>query len=134
MCNVLRQASRAVTRLYDEELRTVGIRVTQYSLLRAIARLGEVQQGELGTVAHLDQTTITRNIRPLVDAGWVAVSKGQDQREKRIAITKKGKAMLAKARPCWERAQSRTKALVSKEAWNLLLEVLPETTARVAEK
>ena len=34
LCGALRQASRAVSRLYDEELRGVGLRTTQYSLLR----------------------------------------------------------------------------------------------------
>ncbi len=32
LCNALRQASRAVSRLYDEELRGVGLRTTQYLL------------------------------------------------------------------------------------------------------
>src|SRR3954453_21858810 len=32
LCGVLRQASRAVTRIYDEELRGTGLRVTQYTL------------------------------------------------------------------------------------------------------
>jgi hypothetical protein len=29
LCNALRQADRAVSRLYDEELRGVGLRTTQ---------------------------------------------------------------------------------------------------------
>jgi hypothetical protein len=36
LCNALRQATRAVSRLYDEELRGVGLRTTQYSLLRNV--------------------------------------------------------------------------------------------------
>ena len=43
-CNALRQASRAVSRLYDEELRGVGLRTTQYSLLRQLSRSGEVRR------------------------------------------------------------------------------------------
>src|SRR5262249_15542675 len=34
LCNALRQASRAVSRLYDQELRGEGLRTTQFSLLR----------------------------------------------------------------------------------------------------
>jgi hypothetical protein len=37
LCNSLRQASRAVSRLYDDELRGVGLRTTQYSLLVTLA-------------------------------------------------------------------------------------------------
>jgi len=42
LCGALRQASRAVSRLYDEELRSIGLRTTQYSLLRDLSRVGEV--------------------------------------------------------------------------------------------
>jgi len=70
-CNALRQASRAVSRLYDEELRGVGLRSTQYSLLRQLSRSGEVRQRDLGGLASLDETTLTRNLRPLMKrGGW----------------------------------------------------------------
>src|SRR6266852_6969216 len=112
LCNALRQASRAVSRLYDEELRGVGLRTTQYSLLRAMARAGQVRQGDLGGLTHLEETTLTRNLRPLVAAGWVSVRSGDDRREKLVRITKAGTAKLAEARPAWERAQKRMQALL----------------------
>src|SRR5262245_26881786 len=71
LCNALRQASRAVSRLYDQELRGVGLRTTQYSLLCHLRRTGEVRQRDLGGLTSLDETTLTRNLRPLIDAGWV---------------------------------------------------------------
>src|SRR5262245_14189511 len=92
LCNALRQAARAVSRLYDEELRGVGLRTTQYSLLRVLARAGQVRQGDLSERASLDETTLTRNLRPLVDAGWIAVRSGADRREKLVTITKGGTA------------------------------------------
>ena len=42
-CNALRQASRAVSRLYDEELRGIGLRITQLSLLRVLAPWSAVE-------------------------------------------------------------------------------------------
>src|SRR6266542_594237 len=116
LCNALRQASRAVSRLYDEELRGVGLRTTQYSLLRVLARAGEVRQGDLSELASLDETTLTRNLRRLVKAGWIAVRRGDDRREKLVTITKAGTAKLAEARPAWER----------EETWQSLLAILPE--------
>src|SRR5438874_8726599 len=92
LCNALRQASRAVSRLYDEELRGVGLRTTQYSLLRTLARAGQVRQGDLSGLTSLDETTLTRNLRPLVAAGWVAVRSGEDRREKLVTITAAGTA------------------------------------------
>jgi uncharacterized protein len=40
LCNALRQATRAVSRLYDEELCGVGLRTTQNSLLRRLSAAG----------------------------------------------------------------------------------------------
>ena len=99
LCGALRQASRAVSRLYDEELRGVGLRTTQYSLLRVLARAGQVRQGDLSGLTSLDETTLTRNLRPLLDARWIAVRSGDDRREKLVTITKAGTAKLAEARP-----------------------------------
>jgi DNA-binding MarR family transcriptional regulator len=132
LCNALRQASRVVSRLYDEELRRVGLRTTQYSLLCALARAGQARQGDLSGLTSLDETTLTRNLRPLVDAGWVAIRSGDDRREKLVTLTEAGTAKLAEARPAWERAQSRMQALVPEGVWRGLMAVLPKV-ARLTE-
>jgi DNA-binding MarR family transcriptional regulator len=122
----LRQASRAVSRLYDEELRGVGLRTTQFSLLRHLRRAGAVRQRDLGGLTALDETTLTRNLRPLINKGWVAARPGEDRREKWLTITPKGVALLDAACPAWERAQARMQALLPEETWQKLLAVLPE--------
>src|SRR5262249_40228723 len=104
LCNTLREASRAVSRLYDEELRGIGLRTTQYSLLRLLHRSGEVRQRDLAELTRHDETTLTRNLRPLVEARWIAVRTGDDRREKWHKITAAGVAKLDEARPAWERA------------------------------
>ena len=86
----------------------------------------EVRQGDLSGLTLLDETTLTRNLRPLVDASWIAVRSGDDRREKLVTITKAGTAKLAAARPAWERAQTRMQALLPEGAWQRLLAMLPE--------
>jgi DNA-binding MarR family transcriptional regulator len=125
LCNALRQATRAVSRLYDEELREVGLRTTQFSLLRYLKHLGAVRQRDLGALTSLDETTLTRNLRLLIDAGWVAIDAGQDRREKLVRLTEVGAAKLSKARPAWERAQERMRSRLSKGDWSSLLDRLP---------
>jgi DNA-binding MarR family transcriptional regulator len=49
----------------------------------------------------LDETTLTRTLRPLIDAGRVAIGLGEEWREKRLVVTEAGDAMLAEARPAW---------------------------------
>jgi DNA-binding MarR family transcriptional regulator len=132
LCNALRQASRAVTRLYDDELRSVGLRTTQYSLLRYLNRFGAVRQRDLGASTSLDETTLTRNLRPLIDAGWVTADPGEDRREKLVSLTSAGSAKLAKALPAWERAQERMRSRLPKAQWSDLLALLPDL-ARLAD-
>jgi DNA-binding MarR family transcriptional regulator len=126
LCNALRQASRAVSRLYDQELRGVGLRTTQYSLLSLLHRSGEVRQGDLGPLTVLDETTLSRTLRPLVRRGWVAVCAGKDRRERLVSITEAGTATLANARPAWERAQERFQSSLPRGVWENHMSVLPE--------
>jgi DNA-binding MarR family transcriptional regulator len=133
LCNALRQATRAVSRLYDEELRDVGLRTTQYSLLRRLNAAGEVRQRDLGGLTYLDETTLTRNLRPLIEPGWVAIRPGQDRREKLVRLTDAGAAKLQEALPAWERAQERVRSCLAKGTWSSLLDVLPELT-RLADE
>jgi DNA-binding MarR family transcriptional regulator len=128
LCNALRQATRAVSRLYDEELRGVGLRTTQYSLLRRLSAAGEVRQRDLGGLTSLDETTLTRNLRPLIDAGWVSIRPGEDRREKLVRLTDAGAAKLHEARLAWERAQERMRSRLSEGIWSSLLDLLPELT------
>jgi DNA-binding MarR family transcriptional regulator len=128
LCNALRQATRAVSRLYDEELRGAGLRTTPYSLLRRLRAAGEVRQRDLGGLTSLDETTLTRNLRPLIDASWVAIRPGDDRREKLVRLTDAGAAKLREARPAWERAQERLCSRLPKEIWASLLDLLPELT------
>jgi DNA-binding MarR family transcriptional regulator len=111
----------------------VGLRTTQYSLLRYLSRFGEVRQRDLGGLTSLDETTLTRNLRPLIDAGWVAIGSGEDRREKLVRLTAAGAAKLEKALPAWERAQQRMRSRLPTTAWSSLLAALPDL-ARLADE
>jgi DNA-binding MarR family transcriptional regulator len=128
LCNALRQATRAVSRLYDEELRRAGLRTTQYSLLRRLRGAGEIRQRDLGELTSLDETTLTRNLRPLIHAGWVAIRPGEDRREKLIQLTDAGEAKLQEARPAWVSAQQRLRSQMPERTWSNLLHLLTELT------
>lgn len=132
MCYALRQASRAVSRLYDEELRAVGLRTTQFSLLHALRRSGELRQRDLAERTLHDETSLTRSLRPLVEAGWVTARTGDDRREKWFRITADGEAKLAEARHAWERAQQRVRSLLPEGAWRGLMETLPKVARLTA--
>jgi DNA-binding MarR family transcriptional regulator len=133
LCAALRQASRSVTRIYDAELRGTGLRATQHSLLRLLGRAGEVRQGDLGEVASLDETTLTRSLRPLEKSGWVTIRAGADRREKLVAITDAGKAKIEQTRPAWSRAQERMRRALPGGTWDALFAALPDVTKAASE-
>jgi DNA-binding MarR family transcriptional regulator len=134
LCTALRQASRAVTRIYDAELRGAGLRSTQYSLLGLLGRVGEVRQGDLGAMAALDETTLTRNLRPLERSGWVTTRAGADRREKLVAITNAGKEKIEQARLAWSRAQGRMRKALPAGTWDSLFAALAEVSKAATGK
>jgi DNA-binding MarR family transcriptional regulator len=117
-----------VTRIYDAELRGTGLRSTQHSLLRLLDRVGEVRQGDLGEMASLDETTLTRTLRPRQKSGWVTVRVGSDRREKLVAITEAGRTTMEQARPAWARAQERMRKVLPDGVWDSLFAALPQVT------
>lgn len=101
----LRQLMRRVARLYDAELAQVGLKTTQFSLLTALDKLGPAAPGELARALRLQPSTLTRNLQPLVAAGWVAQGPGADGRSRRVVLTDAGRAKRAEARLRWKNAQ-----------------------------
>src|SRR5260370_8447716 len=65
VCSTLRMVTRAVTQLYDDVLRPSGLRVTQFSILATIARVGEANLRQLEHTLAIDQTTLTRSLHLL---------------------------------------------------------------------
>ncbi len=110
-CFRLRSLTRRVTQLYDQALAPSGLTVTQYSLLAHVQRHdGAPTVSELAQLLFTDRTTLTRNLRPLADAGLVKVAGGADARSKAVVVTKKGGDALRAARPLWQEAQVRMRS------------------------
>ncbi len=101
----LRQLLRAVARHYDAEMSRAGLKGTQYSLLSKVATLEPVQPVELARQMGLDASTLTRNLRVLIDLGWLEQGPGADARSRLIRITPAGRAKRAEAQRCWKKAQ-----------------------------
>ncbi|MET0791414.1 MAG: MarR family winged helix-turn-helix transcriptional regulator [Polyangiaceae bacterium] len=107
-CLALRQATRQITQLYDEELAAVDLRVTQYSLLSVLDRHGPTTLNELARALVMDRSTLGHNLRPLERAGLVSLAfDPEDKRARRLALSARGRTKLKAARPHWQRAQAR---------------------------
>src|SRR2546422_6098131 len=105
-CFRLRSLTRRVTRLYDQALAPSGLTVTQYSLLARALRQGAAPTlSELAQQLFTDRTTLTRNLKPLANAGLVKVGDGADARSKAVLVTAKGRGAPRAALPLWRGAR-----------------------------
>lgn len=106
-CAAVRSAARAVTRAYDEILRPLQLRMTQYSILIKVSKEGQLALSELAERMVMDRTTLARNIKPLEREGWMTMAVGADRRERLLSVTPAGLTVLDQARPLWQSATRR---------------------------
>ncbi len=128
MCASFRRASRALTQLYEEALRPLGLRATQFTILQALSQTGEISQGELGRVLAIDSTTLTRTLRIMIREEWIANRRGQDRRERLLRLAKDGRHQFNRALPLWEKAQMHLRHQLGDKRWHDLLKLINETT------
>jgi DNA-binding MarR family transcriptional regulator len=124
-CFNIRKAARKITQDYDRALVPARLLATQFSLLAVLA--GEGKDGlPMTRLAHrlgMDRTTLTRNLRRVERAKWVAVRIGEDPRERLVALTASGRKKLAHALPYWQAAQHRTAKRLGRAGFTELLDV-----------
>jgi DNA-binding MarR family transcriptional regulator len=115
----LRKASRRISQFYDLALAPVGIKSTQYSILSEVERgnaAGPVTMCELAAAMVMDRSTLGHNLRPLERDELVVLRLSQDDRRKRhVELTRRGRALLQRARRLWRRAEGRFETIFGKE-------------------
>jgi DNA-binding MarR family transcriptional regulator len=111
----LRQLVRRVSQRYDAEVGKAGLKTTQYSLLSHVLRLGPVRPGDLAAAMTMDASTLTRNLKPMLAAGWLQMSAGADGRSRLVHITDAGRDKRAEAQRHWKAAQEGLNQLLGVE-------------------
>ncbi|MFM1991622.1 MAG: MarR family transcriptional regulator [Pseudomonadota bacterium] len=127
-CLLLKRTTRLVTQRYDDHLRPAGLRVGQFSLLATLRHADGLAMGELAERMSMDRTTLTRSLKPLVDAGWIeAAPDPADRRRMRLGLTAAGRAALRAAVPLWREAQRALRERVGAERMHALHASLDDT-------
>lgn len=104
-CLRMRKASRFVTQFYDQKLKRVGLRITQFSILSLIATDSKKTMITIAEELLMDRTTLTRGLSILLKNGLIEQAKDNDSRKKIMKLTDKGKRILDKAIPLWLEAE-----------------------------
>jgi DNA-binding MarR family transcriptional regulator len=130
-CLAIRQAARHVSQFYDRQLAASGLRASQFSILRKLARLGPLSINELAGMMVMERTAMGRALRPLERDGLIAVGAGRDRRTRALRLTPAGEARLAAAEARWREAQQQFEETVGGEASAALRETLARVIAVV---
>ena len=85
-----RLISRVMTNIFDEELRPLGLVSSQHTLLGSIMRMGLATRAEIGRANHIDRSTLTRNLKVMMEAGWIEEVAGQVRLRYRRGIPERG--------------------------------------------
>ena len=104
LCLHLQRAARVVARRFDELFRPLGLTQGQFSLLMSLNRPEPPTMGSVADLLAMDRTTLTANLKPLERRGLVRIKvDDSDRRNRRLALTADGRALLAEATPIWKR-------------------------------
>lgn len=104
-CALVRKTARMLTQRYDNALRPAGIKVTQFSILRALQRTPNAPLTTLAEQLALDRTGLTRNLKPLERDGLIRVVPGRDSRQRIAKLTHHGRDVLQQAEILWRDVQ-----------------------------
>jgi DNA-binding MarR family transcriptional regulator len=113
-------ASRAVTRLYDDMLRPVGLRATQLAVLVAVGGDDVVSITALAKFMGMDRSTLARNLAPLERESLIRVGIEGWRRSRTVELTEKGRSRLREALPLWKKAQETLRRKLGIRKWDVI--------------
>jgi DNA-binding MarR family transcriptional regulator len=133
-CLRLRKTARRVTQIYDQMLEPAEVSLTQFSLLAHLYAGEDLSVGDLAQALDTDPTTLTRNLKPLIERRLVNVREDKsDRRRRTITLTPAGRSALSTAYPLWRRAQAQVAQLLGRDETARLHKSLDHSLARLGE-
>jgi DNA-binding MarR family transcriptional regulator len=111
LCLHVQRTARALSRRFDEALRPLDLTSGQFSLLVSLNRQDPPSIGSVASLLAMDRTTLTAALKPLERRGLVKVIiDNQDRRSRLLKLTAKGRALLSRAVPVWQKSHSAIEA------------------------
>lgn len=107
--------ARTISRLFDQALKGAGITNTQFTLLVAIGSHDFTSISELGELLNIEKSTLSRNLKPLIDQGLIERNKVPGGRSITHRLTEAGAQRLEAAYPLWQSAQDQLETEIGKE-------------------
>jgi len=130
----IQRASRVITSVYNVHLRSAGISISQWSLLRNIAAMAPVSVGRLAEALAMERTSVTRLVEPLIELGWARSSSGDDKRVRNLEVTSKGLEKIRAGGKYWRAAQRELLATLGERRWRTMRDALRSTVRLVRQQ
>lgn len=108
----IRLIGRTVTSLYDGALERHGVTIAQVNLLAALGKVGPCPPARLGEVLQLERSTVSRNLRLLLNQGWIEPSASDGKGMREVALTDAGRTKIESVMPEWRQAQQKAVQLL----------------------
>jgi len=113
LCLHVQRAARALARRFDDVLRPLGLTNGQFSLMMSLNRPEPPGMAAVASVLAMDRTTLTAALKPLQRRGLVKVAAdAKDRRSRLLGLTAKGRSLLVRAVPVWQRTHLEIEGLL----------------------
>lgn len=128
MCTLhqLRRATRSAAKVFDSALADVELKSTQFTLLSALKKCPDITLSQMADILVMDRTTLTRNLKPLTNKGFINIKPGSDRRIKILELTSEGLHIVEEAFPLWKAAQQELVNGLEYKRWSYLINDLAE--------
>lgn len=96
-----RRLARAVSRIYDQHLRPLGLKASQQAVLVVVAE-GFERPVDIGVALDMEKSTVARAVAVMESNGWVGVSTEGSGRQ--VVLTEAGEKLLMASLKPWRLA------------------------------
>ncbi len=114
--------NRLMNKIFRKHLEGIDITLSQLGMMFLISKKEVIEQHQIGEILILEKSTVTRNLKRLIDGGFLL-----KKIDRKIYVTTKGKRLVEKAIPKWDNAMSEAREIIKQngvEAINHLLNKL----------
>jgi DNA-binding MarR family transcriptional regulator len=101
-----RKKARYLSRLYGNKLASVGLSVSQFSILTLLEAHERLKLAELAEMLIMERTSLVRALKPLQAAGFVVTERPESGRAIDVVLSRAGLQKVAEATPLWANAQA----------------------------
>ena len=100
---LLRRSAGAITEIYNDNFRSIGITLAQYTLIANLEYYGKLNIKQWAEKVGLERTTMVRNIKTLQARGWVEEAEGKGRQ---FMLSESGLKLFEEAHEYWVNAQA----------------------------